>query len=119
MQGLGKCRWRRGPCGTGRKTGRGTPEFFSPLPWHPVINPIYPLLQQVPSMISAVISGRSAGIAICAGQATEADRGGAASGQRPARSRVSIIGAMHIAHIYTGDQHDQSGIFFSTNSHVI
>ncbi len=29
---------RMGPSDTGRKTGRRTPEFFSLLPWHPVIN---------------------------------------------------------------------------------
>jgi hypothetical protein len=39
-------------------------------------------------MISAVISGRSAGIAICAGQATEADRGG---DERTAAGQVSCF----------------------------
>ncbi len=31
---------RRGPSGAGRKTGRRTPEFFSLLPGHRVINPM-------------------------------------------------------------------------------
>ncbi len=37
-------------------------------------------------MISVIISGWSAGIAICAGQATEADRGGV---ERTAADQVS------------------------------
>ncbi len=49
---------RRGPSCTDRKTGRRTPEFFSPLPGHPVINPMQPFSCRYLPLLVLIIAGR-------------------------------------------------------------